>query len=275
MDVTRPEAGGRDGLVARYVTSGFAVCDFDLPAGYRMDPHAHSRSGVVLPLRGRYRAVLDGRGLDVSGDRIGILPAGARHRETAGEEGSRCLLVTADGAPRDGRRVLDLDEPRGVRRPDLVRLGRWLYAELRRADAAAELVVESLLLDLFAPLPAGSREVPRGAPDWMGRVQQMIHDAFAEPLGHAEIAREAGVSREHLARTFRRLHGLPLGAYVRRIRVQEAARQLRTSRRRVSAIAARCGFSDQSHLTRTFRRHFDLTPTEYRSRADVAGSGAA
>lgn len=254
--------------------AGFTVGVFDLPAGYRMDVHEHRRSGLVLPLRGRYRARIGDRDLEAGDDRIVVLPAGAPHRETAGAGGSRCLLVLPRRRIHSETDDVDLDVPRATARPDLVRLGRVLDAELREGDTAARMVAESLLLELFASRPPGATMPATGSPGWMARVLDLVRDRYAESLGHDEIAAEAGVSREHLARTFRRLHGLPLGAYIRRIRVFEAARRLRDGQAPVARVATRCGFADHSHLTRTFRRHFDLTPTEYRSRVRVAGRRA-
>lgn len=258
------------GQVARHTVAGFTVGVFDLPAGYRMGLHEHRRSGLVLPLRGLYRARIGDRDLEAGDDRIVVLPAGAPHRETAGAGGSHCLLVLPGRIHSEAHDV-DLDVPRAMARPDLARLGRVLYAELRQLDTAARMVAESLLLDLFASRPPGATSPPSGSPGWMDRVLDLVRDRYTESLGHEEIAAEAGVSREHLARTFRRLHGLPLGAYVRRLRVFEAARWLREGEAPIARVAARCGFADHSHLTRTFRRHFELTPTEYRSRVRVAG----
>ncbi len=44
-----------------------------------------------------------------------------------------------------------------------------------------------------------------------------------------------------------------------------AAGTVRVSRSlSIEEIAAHAGFSDQSHLTRTFKRHFEITPLSYR-----------
>ncbi|MDX1661338.1 MAG: AraC family transcriptional regulator [Gemmatimonadota bacterium] len=233
---------------------------FDLPPGYRMPAHEHRRSGVVLPIRGRYRARMRDRSLDAVDRRVVVLPEGAPHREDVGEEGARCLLVHSPGG--EGVGDVALDDPRSAERPRAARLGRLLHREL---GDATPLVVESLLLELFDVRP-GSTTVASGSPGWMTRVLELVRDRYADRVTHDEIASEAGVSREHLARTFRRCHGLSLGAYVRKIRLLEAARLLREDDRPVAAIAARCGFADHSHLGRTFRRHFQRTPSEYRSR---------
>ncbi|MEM9487494.1 MAG: helix-turn-helix domain-containing protein, partial [Myxococcota bacterium] len=55
-----------------------------------------------------------------------------------------------------------------------------------------------------------------------------------------------------------------IGQYVRRLQVENAARQLVESPKSISAIAIDCGFCDQSHLTNAFKRVLGTTPASYR-----------
>jgi AraC family transcriptional regulator len=80
----------------------------------------------------------------------------------------------------------------------------------------------------------------------------------------AALADEIGVHPVHLARVFRAHHGMPLGTYLRGLRLDWAAGQLRTSTP-LADIAAGAGFVDQSHFTRAFRSHTGLTPGQYRA----------
>lgn len=231
-----------------------------------MEAHAHDRSGLVLPLTGRFRAIAGRRELEAVGDRVAVLPGDAPHRESVGPDGARCLLVVPEATRPLGGNGLDLDVPGDRLRPDLASLGRLLRRELHASGATATFVAEGLLLDLFGASPTEPSGNWGAAPAWIRRVEELVRDRFAEPLTHEEIAREVGVSREHLARSFHRFAGLPLGAFVRRVRLLRAARRLRDGRPTITQIAHQCGFADHSHLTRSFRRHFDQTPAEYRER---------
>jgi AraC family transcriptional regulator len=70
-----------------------------------------------------------------------------------------------------------------------------------------------------------------------------------------------------LARAFRLRYGTPLGTYARGLRLTWAAGQLTDSNDAIAQIALEAGFFDQSHFTRTFKRHFGLTPQAYRRAA--------
>jgi AraC-like DNA-binding protein len=68
-----------------------------------------------------------------------------------------------------------------------------------------------------------------------------------------------------LTRSFRRTFGCSIGSYIRRRRLEEAARMLRQTGTSISAIAIHHGFADQAHFTRALRRAAGRTPGALRS----------
>jgi AraC-like DNA-binding protein len=52
--------------------------------------------------------------------------------------------------------------------------------------------------------------------------------------------------------------------YLRKLRLRMASRSLVYTSETLAEIASGCGFSDQSHFTREFRRQFGRTPRDYR-----------
>jgi len=84
------------------------------------------------------------------------------------------------------------------------------------------------------------------------------------PVSAAELAREVGVHRVHLARVFRAHLGCSIGDYHRRRRVAWAANELRHGEASLSDIALRAGFADQSHFSRVFKQWTGVTPRAWR-----------
>lgn len=78
------------------------------------------------------------------------------------------------------------------------------------------------------------------------------------------MAKQAGLSTSQLQREFRRLFRMSPGEYLMRLRLQLARRQLTESNTAVGSIASACGFYDQSHFTRSFKKYTGLTPLAYR-----------
>lgn len=77
-----------------------------------------------------------------------------------------------------------------------------------------------------------------------------------------DVADECNMSTFHLIRVFRRLLGVSPYAYYSSHRINRA-RQLLNQGLPVSHVAYVCGFSDQSHLTRMFKRALGLPPGQY------------
>jgi AraC-like DNA-binding protein len=80
----------------------------------------------------------------------------------------------------------------------------------------------------------------------------------------AQAAREAGMSVSCFARTFRREMGETFVPYVNKLRVAKAIRFLEESDLSMSEIAFECGFTNQYHFTRIFKRITRMPPRESR-----------
>lgn len=104
-------------------------------------------------------------------------------------------------------------------------------------------------------------------PDWYGVVKEAVAyvDAhFAERLTLKTLAGISGTSVTSFRRVFRDIMEMTPGAYVSTIRVNHARKLLVTTRMKILDIALECGFYDQSHFVRTFKRLRRQTPAQYR-----------
>ncbi|HVR24536.1 MAG TPA: AraC family transcriptional regulator [Candidatus Polarisedimenticolia bacterium] len=91
-----------------------------------------------------------------------------------------------------------------------------------------------------------------------------MHQEFSDKIRMCDLADQAGVHPVHLARAFRRTERLTPGEYLQRLRVRAACRKLHDAEYPLAAIAMECGFADQSHLTRIFRKFTKTTPEQFR-----------
>lgn len=99
-------------------------------------------------------------------------------------------------------------------------------------------------------------------PGAVRRAREYLHANAFVPVSLAELSGAAGLSRWRLTREFSRAAGLPPHAYQIRLRV-EKARALLASGTAPAEAAQLSGFSDQSHLTRHFKRFTGFTPARY------------
>lgn len=102
----------------------------------------------------------------------------------------------------------------------------------------------------------------------MGRVMRLIREHYHRDLGNEELAAAMGVSVRAFERRFQRHFHLSPQQYLRRVRVTEACRALLQGNAPLVEIALACGFYDQSHFGREFRRLMGESPARYRRRYD-------
>lgn len=84
----------------------------------------------------------------------------------------------------------------------------------------------------------------------------------------ADLANVVRLSTGHFFRAFRTTFGEPPMAYVTRERVRRCQELMLSSQAPLSAIALDCGMSDQSHLTRVFRRFVGVNPSVWRRQSE-------
>lgn len=238
--------------------------------------HAHTTYAVGMVHRGanrfRYRGAWH---TAPAGTLCTVSPDEVHTVEPAGRVGFayRCLYpprellgeVAAEFSGRGdlGRTFLF---PAVIEDPDAVRLAAGLLASIH--SGAPALASQELLARLLSLVIArhGTPRVELGTAAPIGRAVARARDLLASRLAEnvtlEELARACGLGRFALLRGFARTYGLPPHAWAVQERVRWAQRLLRTGMA-PSAVALVVGFSDQSHLTRHFKRLTGLTPGCY------------
>ena len=172
----------------------------------------------------------------------------------------------------DSDRLLGESAAPPVRPLDL-QTGYW-RGRLERSLAGDPIAAEATALDLAVLLgDTGRRTSGTVGPQRIGfyrarveRVRERLHAEFDRPVTIAELAREAGLSGFHFIRVFRQMLGLPPHRYLVRLRLSWAARRLEEGMP-VTGAAFASGFENLSHFTRSFRRWFGLSPSEWSTAA--------
>jgi AraC-like DNA-binding protein len=104
-----------------------------------------------------------------------------------------------------------------------------------------------------------------------GPVLAHFRDQYRKPITNKALARLAGMSVRAFERKFLGSFHLTPQKYLRRLRLGIASRMLVFTSQPLADVALACGFADQSHFTREFRRYFVRTPRAYRERYTRGG----
>lgn len=94
------------------------------------------------------------------------------------------------------------------------------------------------------------------------RVRAILDQAYEQEVHVAQLADAVRLHERYLISLFKTATGIPPHQYLLARRL-EYARCLLGAELPLSSVAAAAGFTDQSHLTRHFKRTFGLTPGVY------------
>jgi len=98
---------------------------------------------------------------------------------------------------------------------------------------------------------------------------------LVEPLPTHAVAQQVGLSEQHFCRIFKQATGLRFTDFVARLRVEKAKALVETPNRRITEVAADCGFGSLPHFERIFKRHTGQSPKAYRAALFPALKSAA
>ncbi len=92
----------------------------------------------------------------------------------------------------------------------------------------------------------------------------IVEDNIADPFfGVEKMASEMNMSRASLHRKLKSITGFPPSELIRSIRLRKAAKLILNKVDSVSQIAILVGFNDYSHFSKSFKKHFGVSPTSY------------
>lgn len=98
-------------------------------------------------------------------------------------------------------------------------------------------------------------------------MMQYIHQDFAYNISLSDIADQAKVSKSTALNLFQRYLGISPVTYLVNYRLQEAAKLLASTEKKVTVISKDTGFDSVDYFCKAFKKYYKLTPTEYRKKA--------
>lgn len=142
-----------------------------------------------------------------------------------------------------------------------------LYAMMPKSTPQMERLM--LLLCTFHKLERWARESTKmicsnAAPHYVFQLAFQLQD-LSKPMGNIEdLAKQFFVGKTKLKADFKKVFGIPILAYRRRVQLQTAKALLESDNCEISKVAAECGFQDESYFIQVFRKAYGTTPGNYR-----------
>lgn len=159
----------------------------------------------------------------------------------------------------------------GFHDPVIEALAKALLPALEHPKSASPLFVDYVLLALRAHVAyrfgdAPPRRPRGGLATWQERRAKAVLEAgLAGTLSIADVARECSLSVAQFARAFKQSTGLAPHQFLTQRRIERARELLQHTELPLADIAMRCGFADQSHFSKVFRRVIGTSPGSFRA----------
>jgi AraC family transcriptional regulator len=255
---------------------GFEAAIFETTGGYlerAATPEHHLSMHIGPPVGARRR--FDGvskQFIQSVGD-IVIVPAGC---PAILEDDAGTTIVSANIKPSlmrlvaaelgVGERIFSVVPHMQIRDPQVEHIFWALKTELEDGEGADHLYANCLGVALAAHLVRRYTASPLPQPDrrfskkQVQRAIDYIRENLDSDLSLLEIARASEVSVSHLKALFKESTGMAVHRFVIQSRVETALELLLNGRLSIAEVAARTGFSDQSHLSRCMRRVLGVSP---------------
>jgi AraC-like DNA-binding protein len=255
-----PGLDGIEALHARFVSHAYR-------------PHSHPTWTVAVIERGAAEFDVDATHHRAGRGELFVLEPEAVHTGMAAiREGWQYKVLYVDPDLLPAWDQSDAPAPRAARwtvfrdhalRDALLRVHQALAEEPDdglAADEAALRALDALRPHLRPARPSRTRAQPEHAA--VRRAATLLRERWNERVPLAEVAAAAGLSRFELVRRFHAQTGMTPHAFRTNLRIARA-RALLAAGEPPAVVAAECGFADQAHLTRTFRRVVGVTPARY------------
>jgi len=112
-------------------------------------------------------------------------------------------------------------------------------------------------------LPAKQDEASKPA-DVAANIKDYIDRHHQDDISMNKLSERFFFSREYLSRIFRMQYDCAIYEYLLKVRMEHACQLLKSTNYQLQEIAEKLGYSNANYFSKAFRKHYNITPTEYR-----------
>lgn len=151
-----------------------------------------------------------------------------------------------------------------ISNPDIKFLFYRIFKESKSTSGLTPLAIEDLLLKIFSNMIHVREMRLKGKPEWVSKVTEILNDDNSNSLRLEHISTSLGIHPVHLSRDFPKYFQCNIGEYIRKLKIERSLSLLSNKELSLTEIAHICGFSDQSHFIRCFKKVNCMKPFTFR-----------
>ena len=147
------------------------------------------------------------------------------------------------------------------RTPDAKFMMLKVHKEMMEDDSFTTSSVQMLLLEFLNR--SSARKEGKKLPAWIQVICELLHDRRDETLSLQDLSNATGIHPVTISHYFPKYFSCTLGEYMRKLKVDNALMLIKEGKTSLTNIGYECGFFDQSHFIRTFKRFTGYLPAKY------------
>nr|WP_252224661.1 MULTISPECIES: helix-turn-helix domain-containing protein [unclassified Clostridium] len=95
-------------------------------------------------------------------------------------------------------------------------------------------------------------------------VFKYIDSNYSKKITTSDLSDIVHISTYHFCRTFKQMTGKTTTDYINGIRLEKAVNYLNKGDLNITEIALRCGFDSINYFSRLFKKHYNVSPTQFK-----------
>lgn len=120
------------------------------------------------------------------------------------------------------------------------------------------------LNEILSSFSTNTKSRVESPPHWLEEVRHLLESSYHSLIRNDFIGRTFRKHPVYIARMFKKYYGMSMKTYVKLLRTNGAIKAITSAEDILAGVALENGFTDQSHLNRTFKSQTGLTPNEFK-----------
>ena len=104
------------------------------------------------------------------------------------------------------------------------------------------------------------------AETYVSNAKNYIRSNVHKRITVSEIAHFLNIDRSHLARIFKSICGISTQQFIISLKMETASQSLKKSSMTIKEVAGSVGYDNQMEFSKLFKKHFNMTPTQWREK---------
>ena len=168
--------------------------------------------------------------------------------------------------PKEFRNVISLKEYEADAQNILNKITREFSSTCSLRESLQNLLINELLIYISRVLPYESNDYNSKSFNLALDLKNEFENNYYEEFKLENLAKKYSVSVSTLTHTFKKIVGVSPFEYLLSCRLAVAKNHLSKSDISIGEIVEKCGFTDNSNFSRTFKRINNITPLEFRKK---------